>query len=452
MITTKKNFLPHIMTKPPKPPAKSSITETRQTIDTMEIYSRYSPLHVREANYSEVDKIDRRRKTIVSDKYAKAVAKRQADPESMAMYKQKACTATAEHATRKKQHIMERSTQYIRILIIVEELRILKESWAKINPKHPCKDSGLILFDGILARPKLEQSYRKPQQYQFKRFPTSAELMRDVTDEDTFYHAVTTQHMEAATVHNFIEGWMHMGDRGNPALIPPLVAMNVQCESKDGLQACMTGLPKSLQKDDVFVSLTEKGEKSLTNVLTTAFTIARPHSDGSGRGQVLLEAYGVKVLIWFIDSEKLREEFSTVHGSSSGDHTAAAISTWPGFRWTILHPGEYIEMDPMTIHMVISPVNAAVCGWYFVKKQWLSDGTFRKFLMWELDLAERRERVLLETEEDPQLILGTIEAEMAHWQVWLEEGILDNESKKELRKLKLEIEKRIKKLKKKNEH
>ena len=203
----------------------------------------------------------------------------------------------------------------------MKELRTLKDTWGNINPKHPSKDSGLILFDRILARPKLEQSYQKPQQYQFKRFPTSAEIVRDITDEATFCHAVTTRHMETATVHNFLEGWMHMGDSGNPALITPLVAMNVQCESKDGLQATMSGLPKSLQSDDVFVSLTESGEMSLTNTVTPAFSIARPHSDGSGRGQALLEVYGVKVLMWFVDSERLREEFSCIHGSESGDHS-----------------------------------------------------------------------------------------------------------------------------------
>ena len=90
-------------------------------------------------------------------------------------------------------------------MIIVKELRTLKETWANINPKHPSKDSGLILFDRILARPKLEQSYQKPQQYQFKHFPTSAEIMRDITDEDTFYHTVTIQHMEAATMQNVWE-------------------------------------------------------------------------------------------------------------------------------------------------------------------------------------------------------------------------------------------------------
>jgi hypothetical protein len=299
-------------------------------------------------------------------------------------------------------------------VIIVKELGELKDTWAKIHPQHPSKDSGLILFDHILARPKLEQCYQKPLQYQFKRSPTSAEIMRDVTDEDTFYHAVTTQHMEEATAHNFVEGWMHMGDSGNPAHITPLVVMNVQCESKEGLQSTMSGIPKSLVKDDVFVSLTEGGEISLTDVVTPTFTIARPHSDGSGMGQVLLEAYGVKVLMWFVDSEKLREAFSYVHGSASGDHTAASLSTWPGFRWTILHAGEYIEMDPLTVHMVITHVNAAVCGWFFMKKKWLLDGIFRKTVMWELDLVEKREEVLLESEEDPQLILGISEDEMRH--------------------------------------
>jgi hypothetical protein len=42
----------------------------------------------------------------------------------------------------------------------------------------------------------------------------------------------------------------------------------------------MSGLPKSLQNDDVFVSLMENGEMSLTDVISPAFTIPRPHSDG----------------------------------------------------------------------------------------------------------------------------------------------------------------------------
>jgi hypothetical protein len=50
-----------------------------------------------------------RGKRQLSVKYARAVAKRQSDPESMAIYKQKASAAYVEHTRRKKEHIAERS-------------------------------------------------------------------------------------------------------------------------------------------------------------------------------------------------------------------------------------------------------------------------------------------------------------------------------------------------------
>jgi hypothetical protein len=70
------------------------------------------------ANYSGGDKVDGRKKAIVSDKYAKAVAKRQTDPESMAIYKQKASVASAEHARKRKEHIAERGIQFEREVLM----------------------------------------------------------------------------------------------------------------------------------------------------------------------------------------------------------------------------------------------------------------------------------------------------------------------------------------------
>jgi hypothetical protein len=80
----------------------------------METHTGYSFIENKDANYSGIDKADGRRKAIVSDKYAKAVAKRLNDPESMAIYKQKASAASAEHVRRKKEHVAERGIQYKR--------------------------------------------------------------------------------------------------------------------------------------------------------------------------------------------------------------------------------------------------------------------------------------------------------------------------------------------------
>ena len=79
---------------------------------------------------------------------------------------------------------------------------------------------------------------------------------------------------------------------------------------------------------------------------------------------------------------ELRKVFGEVHVSSKGDYTRTTVRTWSGLRWTILHVGEYIEMNPGTVHTVLSEENSAVAGWHHMRKQWLEDGfpSLRSFL------------------------------------------------------------------------
>src|SRR6266496_301338 len=251
--------------------------------------------------------------------------------------------------------------------------------WSKIHERHPSKDIGLGIIDEFLGVDKLERYYIQPKKHQIKLTPTAKHLMEDVTDEDTFNHAITMELNENVTVKRFMQGWMHMADRGDPIEGTPYVAMNVECVSNSGLQGCIGDLPKSLKEEDVMVCLTEDGKSfSLTNVITPAFTISRPHLDGCGRGQVLLCVYEVKFLFWWEDSVELRKLFGEVHASSKGDYTRTAVRTWPGLRWTILHVGEYIEMIPGTVHAVLSAENSAVAGWHHMRKQWLEDGVYKE--------------------------------------------------------------------------
>ena len=67
-------------------------------------------------------------------------------------------------------------------------------------------------------------------------------------------------------------------------------------------------------------------------------------------------------------------------------------------------------------------------------------------LMWEIDIVEKRIKVVNEAEENPPKILDTIEKEMKHWHVWLQAGKLEPELSKKLSVLKIEVEKRIKRL------
>jgi hypothetical protein len=330
-------------------------------------------------------------------------------------------------------------------------LKSIQEKWSGIHIIHPSRVVGVNIIDELLAKRNIQQRYVKPHSYLFKSTPTSVDLMNDLGDNDTFYHAITLRLRETANTKQFLDGWMNMGDSGDPLQYPPYIAMNVQCKSENGLQKCMRDLPDTLQTDDVFVSRTDDGSScSLTNVLMPAFTIAQPHMTPCSRGQVYLVAYGYNVVVWWDDSEELRETFGGIYASRKGDYTWTAVKTWPGLRWSILHPGEYIEMLPGTVHASITPVNSAICGWYFMKKQWLSGGIFRKLLTWELDLIKNRMKVFSSIEEDPKVLLKTIEGDLKHWQVWLQGGNLEQQVKSELRTLKKEIENIIRGIRKDN--
>jgi len=266
-------------------------------------------------------------------------------------------------------------------LIVVQELRLIRDEWSKIHERHPSKDIGLSIIDEFLSMDKLEGCYVRPKKHQMKSIPTGKHLMEDVTDEDTFNHAITMELNENITAKKFIQGWMHMADKGDPIEGTPYVAMDVECISKDGLQGCVGDIPKSLKEEDVMVCLTEDGMSfSLTDVITPAFTISRPHLDGCGRGQVVLCVYGVKFIFWWKDSVELRNLFGDVHASSKGDYTKTAVRTWPGLRWTILHVEEYIEMIPGTVHAVLSAENSAMAGWHHMRKKWLEDGVYEEML------------------------------------------------------------------------
>jgi hypothetical protein len=76
-----------------------------------------------------------------------------------------------------------------------------------------------------------------------------------------------------------------MSNREDPMHEILYIAIDVQCVSDRGLQACISGLPKSLESDDVIVCLIEDGrDVSLTDVITSAYTISRLYINDSGRG------------------------------------------------------------------------------------------------------------------------------------------------------------------------
>jgi hypothetical protein len=323
-------------------------------------------------------------------------------------------------------------------------LKSFREKWGAIHKNHPSQLIGLALIDELLSKDKIAERYVTPLTYEFKRIPTAADVLVDVTDHRHFFHGITMMKEDNVDAMQFMHGWAHMGDNGDPVDHIPYIAMDVQCNSEAGLLGCMQGLPKELCQPGIMVSRTDDGNTfSFTDVITPAFTISRPHQDGCARGQVLLEAYGTKLVVWYDESDEVRTLFTALHTSSKGDYMWSAIANWPGLRWTILTPGKYIIMRTGTIHSVMSSENSAVCGWYFQDKESLLDGSYGKMLNWELDLIEKRIKVVKESEADPSTNLDLIADEMQDWKIWLEKGDLDRESKRELKNLKREIERRI---------
>ena len=334
--------------------------------------------------------------------------------------------------------------------MLVRELESFRDKWQGIQNGHPSYRVGLGLIDELLSKEKIAEFYVVPLSYEFEHAPNTADLLVDIGPEVQFFHGITMAKEENVDAMQFVRGWTNMAEKGNPLHHTPYVAMDVPCKAENGLLGCMKGLPKELRRPGIMVSRMEDGHTfSLTNVLTPAFTISRPHQDGSAREQVLLDAYGTKLLIWFDESVQVRKLFSELHTSSKGDYMWEAISSWPGLRWTILTPGKYIIMKVGTIHAVMSCENSAVCGWYFQDKESLLDGSYEKMLNWELDLIEQRFTTVKESEVDPSTNLDLIAAEMEDWDRWMEKGDLDRESKRELKKLKREVERRIVELSKK---
>jgi hypothetical protein len=330
----------------------------------------------------------------------------------------------------------------------VEELKSFKDKWTMVHRNHPSTMPGSSIVDALLTKPNLQQRYVKPHTYKFKSNPTSMHILEDISDTDTFYHGITMQHAKNVTFKDFLYGWLNMGDSGDPLEAPPYVAVDVQRESPRGLHKCMDGLPMTLQSDDVMVCRAEDGTSySFKDVIAPALTISRPRVNGYGIGQVFLVPYGVQLVLWWDDSPEVRKIFGELDGSEKVDYTWNAVKSWPGLKWSILHVGEYIPVLPGTIHAVLSPVNSAMCSWSYMEKNWMKSGILRDMLTWELELVEKRIKIN-EATENPDVVLDNIETEMKHLQVWIQRGELEKDLKKEVQKLKIEIEKRVKSLKK----
>jgi hypothetical protein len=140
-------------------------------------------------------------------------------------------------------------------LIIVEELKLIRDKWDSININPPSLPVGFNIIDQLLTAKNLEDHYIKPIIYSFNiRAPISLNLMRDLTDDATFFHGIMISCMEIVSVAQFHDGWTNMRDSGGPVKASPYITADVPCISDDVLAGCMDGLPSTLMEKGIMVS------------------------------------------------------------------------------------------------------------------------------------------------------------------------------------------------------
>jgi hypothetical protein len=319
----------------------------------------------------------------------------------------------------------------------------MRELWRKIHPEHPFKPMGIDILNHLLEDPDLDSKYVTPKTYDFVAEPTAGDLFEDLQNHKSFSYSISSMPTEHGTFGQFIKGWANMGDCKDPVIHPPFCAFDVKCKSPLGLKRCLDdGLPPNYVDDRIIVSHMGKNQKrEWSSDITPAFHITRPSVYVCGRGEAMLGVYGVKIVFWWLHSKELMDLYEDLHRSHRESYTLTAIETWPGLRWTILSPGQYVQMDPGAVHSIMSPVNSAsVSGWPFIDPKWIRNGDLREVLMSELNHVERRLKSQDAGDDDPKDILKTVRGGIEYWESWLQDPELGRRERAFLKTLKSDVE------------
>jgi hypothetical protein len=318
----------------------------------------------------------------------------------------------------------------------------------KLHKRHPNKKTALDIVDYLLLNGL--DKYHFPEQMDFITLPTTAELWKDLENHEEFYEGIQGKIDEDMNEQTFIKDWSNMEDCGNPIFDEhtPYSAFNIVCRSEKGIRNCLKErLPEILINNDVVIDKNSDGSPQLSLIISMRGTVTRPHVDGCGSDQILLQAYGCKIVFWFERCEELKEEFSRLHCTSRGNYTWIAITEWPGMRWSILTPGEFLNIKAGQIHCVLSPSNSAVCGWKFMETTLEEIDVFKKMMTWEMDIVEHRLKKRSVDLEGCHQMIAVMKDEIRLWKISLEKE-LTKEVKLKLTQLVKEVSSRVMKLKK----
>jgi hypothetical protein len=314
------------------------------------------------------------------------------------------------------------------------KLKAMRDVWGSIHPLHPSKESGFSIINYLLDNPELERDYIIPRVYEFIAEPTVGDIFEDLQNHEKF-DSTSSESGKDASFGDFVKGWLNMGDGKDPGIHPPYCAFDVRCKSNNGLFKCMSDeIPSEFLTEGIIACRTGESEAFEWSLdMTPAFHITHPCMKECGIGRTLLGICGITIVFWWIHSKELLNLFGNSDRFHDRDDILTALKTWPALRWSILSPGEYVQMDVGMVYCTISPVNSAVSGWSFFDAKWLSNGLLEEVVTRELDSVEKQLKE--ENTDDRNDVSQSIRKGVEHWESCLNSPGLSKKETVEFRKL-----------------
>jgi len=262
------------------------------------------------------------------------------------------------------------------------------------------------------------EAYVEPKKLPLKERIGGAEIFEELDKHPRgFLHGFEKGiHIESSekNLKRFWKGWMASDDKQDPLQDhhTPFAAFNVTLnDPKKGIWRCISGdsIERTFREYTYPTAKSSSDRLPFSSVVTPGGWITFCHNDGCGCGQLLWQLFGTKLMFWWELEGDIMEMYGPLHHRNKGDFLRRAVKEWPGLKWTILGPGDYIVMNPGTVHAVLSPVNSVVGGIYLLDQEWIKNGSVETKISWHFDKIEAMIEDPSEDHENIAEILNIIE-------------------------------------------
>ena len=138
--------------------------------------------------------------------------------------------------------------------------------------------------------------------------------------------------------------------------------------SKNGLQTVPRTIPKKMIDSGIILV----NDEDYSTTITPAGSITGWHYDRCDAGTVLQMLDGFKLFIVCPPTPNNMRHFSTICRMEVLDQVEKGLHEFEDVRYLVARAGDMFVLPVGELHLVISPVNSAVGGWYCVKDEWKS--------------------------------------------------------------------------------